>query len=1378
MFRCLEKHRARDCGNKFSCRKCDRYHLTMLHDLPRPEASAGSGPRLAPRPEAARKSSSRSDSGVATEGASSAGERTSCTRLGPEVDSDEEETLGLPFTRTYLINVRHKDSDKIVRCLCIAEYQALRSYTHTRLPELLGIKGKDMYYKLDTLAGVSDYIHGQLIQGLEIQAVGGGPWHKLRPLKTNPYIADTRCERATRDVVANVPHLKHYASWFEGEDADAETLFVIGTTHASLLRSRTYDTDAPFVCDSPLGMALVGYLPRSSVPEHCVAYQGQEVKDRVNRTALSQHFNFIDSPEFLPRHERWDMTSSVFESLPDDEELTWSREDEEFVQIMKQGSKIREDGGLELPLPVRDSATKLPNNEAAAFHRTNNCVKRILRDPRKLSLCLDAMQAYIDRGHVELLTKEMKSKTDVLKWVLPVLAVQHPLKDSIRLVFDGKFAYKGVSLNDVLFTGPDFNNTLRGVLLRYRLHPVAFMLDIAHMFNCFGVTEEHREFLSFFWFKDNNPSNPLVLYRFTVHPFGACSSPSMAVGGLKMIAEMGREAGILSDKEYQFIVDSFYVDDGMDSVHSDGEAVKLISSVAELLAKHGLDIHKVRSNSRQVEDMFRKGSQDGEGSKVMQSFPRALGVQWDTERDVLMTVVKVPDCPFTRRGLLATTNALFDPLGMAIPALIEGRVWQRRILSEFPAGNKAEWDLPLPDSYLEGWGRWQGELNGEIVVEMPRCLLPAGVVERELHVFCDASLEAVACVIYMRSITADGVVHVGFVSACCKLAPRSASTVPRLELAAAVLAALHTLSTLKELKGKIDRIFMYSDSKVVLGYLSNQVRKFVKYVTRRVEMIIQNFPATLWRYVPTDINPADLGTRFMTPSQLKESSWIAGPDFLRERQLPNEFEYEACQDLPEALPERACTTKQVSEVVDQSVWSSLGERLSSWKRIVNVLVVMFKGARAWLGRARARLTGEHKPVVSVSFKEAENKLLMLTQPDSFPELFSREGVVDQTKLLSLSDKHPLYGLTPKVDAVGSLRLGGRLRQAVSDFEVKYPLILDSKHILVQRYCRYIHELTPHQGRIITNTHIRQQGVFVLGLKRWVGRLIRDCVTCRRLRKAESEQLMADLPTERVNSGCAFDHVGIDVFGPFMVHQGKHTRRALGTQKVFVLILNCLASRAIHVEPLEGMDTSSFINALRRFFAIRGISKSIRSDHGSNFLGALGQAEDFARVQAEVEARGIEWAMNPVGASHFGGPYERKIGAVRRVLEATMRGSKVSLSRDEFNTLLQEAVAVVNSTPLYAGSMGADEPLALSPSMLLTLKTPSGSDEDFSLRSDTFATGLKRWRRVQALADQFWKGWREHYLQELQVRRKWCKEKRDVSVGDVVLMKDKQAKRTD
>ena len=184
-----------------------------------------------------------------------------------------------------------------------------------------------------------------------------------------------------------------------------------------------------------------------------------------------------------------------------------------------------------------------------------------------------------------------------------------------------------------------------------------------------------------------------------------------------------------------------------------------------------------------------------------------------------------------------------------------------------------------------------------------------------------------------------------------------------------------------------------------------------------------------------------------------------------------------------------------------------------------------------------------------------------------------------------------------------------------------------------------------------------------------------------------------------------------------------------------------------------------------------------SDHGSNFIGALGQNEEFNLVREEASSRGISWHLNPVGASHCGGVFERKIGSVRRVLEAQLLPLSTPVSRDELCTLLQEAAAVVNSTPLYPIPDGPDEPLALSPSHLLTLKSPTPVPSE-SCPTDLLAYGKRRWRKVQFLANEFWRLWRKQYIQGLAQRSKWTKVRRNVAVGDVVILRDKNTPRCD
>jgi len=52
----------------------------------------------------------------------------------------------------------------------------------------------------------------------------------------------------------------------------------------------------------------------------------------------------------------------------------------------------------------------------------------------------------------------------------------------------------------------------------------------------------------------------------------------------------------------------------------------------------------------------------------------------------------------------------------------------------------------------------------------------------------------------------------------------------------------------------------------------------------------------------------------------------------------------------------------------------------------------------------------------------------------------------------------------------------------------------------------------------------------------------------------------------------------------------------------------------------------------------------------------------------------------------------------------------------------------------------------------------------------------RWRQVQYLANQFWTRWKKEYLQILQQRQKWTVSKRNMKVGDIVLIKDEDTPR--
>jgi hypothetical protein len=133
--------------------------------------------------------------------------------------------------------------------------------------------------------------------------------------------------------------------------------------------------------------------------------------------------------------------------------------------------------------------------------------------------------------------------------------------------------------------------------------------------------------------------------------------------------------------------------------------------------------------------------------------------------------------------------------------------------------------------------------------------------------------------------------RVSVVFAQAKLPPKQATTIPRLELCAAVLASKAVKWITRELKLRIDKVIFYTDSKVVLGCIHNKSRRFYVYVANIIQIIRSITYPSQWRYVETKENPADIATfKRKICQNLMESVWFEGPEFLRNVYPPAQTE--------------------------------------------------------------------------------------------------------------------------------------------------------------------------------------------------------------------------------------------------------------------------------------------------------------------------------------------------------------------------------------------------------------------------------------------------------------------------------------------------------
>ncbi len=236
----------------------------------------------------------------------------------------------------------------------------------------------------------------------------------------------------------------------------------------------------------------------------------------------------------------------------------------------------------------------------------------------------------------------------------------------------------------------------------------------------------------------------------------------------------------------------------------------------------------------------------------------------------------------TQRNILGLVSSLFDPLGIVAPFTVRSRL----ILKNIWQTKGQQWDDPVNEEEKEAFLEWFRELRKVSDIVVPRCYFERKDTpsELQLHIFADASLNAMCASAYIRAKFLDNSSEVVFVVGKARVAPMKQLTVPKLELQSAIIACRLLDLIKKEHDWNFDRIFLWSDSTTVLQWIRSSHKKHPVFVANRLGEILESTSVDQWRYVPTDQNPADCGTRGLTVEELEKSRWIAGPKFLQENE--------------------------------------------------------------------------------------------------------------------------------------------------------------------------------------------------------------------------------------------------------------------------------------------------------------------------------------------------------------------------------------------------------------------------------------------------------------------------------------------------------------
>lgn len=1238
------------------------------------------------------------------------------------------------------ITVRGSGQARSVQTHALLDSGSDSTFCTDNLVAKLGLTGKPSVTELTTLEKESNKVKTSIVS-FEISGMANTGIIKAPKVMTMPTL-HLHPNDVTREDMSKWQHLQDLN--IPAVDSTCVEM-IIGQDVPEALKPievKTGPRGAPYAVKTALGWTVNG-------PFH---------KDHLKDEASSCHMVQNDA-KLQQQVERFWQLDNVSQDNGD----CLSINDGKVIKLWDEKAELK-DGHYVLPIPFKHNKPCLPDDYNMANQRLGSLKKRLQRDSDLKERYTKEMDTLITKGFAERVPNEEILRNDGGVWYLPHHPVLNPKKpEKTRVVFDCAAQHNGTSLNDNVYQGPDLTNKLVGVLLRFRYDRIAFMADVEAMYNQVHVEKEDRDVLRYLWYQDGDFNQEPTAFRMKTHLFGGVWSPSAASYALKKTAsDFGKDYPTMVTET---VNKCFYVDDCMSSIPTEDEGIELSKDLRDLLAKGGFRLTKWISNSRKLLKSI-PGSELVKGVKNLDldndglPMERALGLIWDVNRDTFRPSISIQQRPLTRRGVLSVLSSVYDPLGLVSPYVLKAKMIFQNLCKA-----KLGWDDPMSDTQIEQWNRWCQDLGKLEDFEVPRCLKSTDlgpILHCQLHHFSDASMDGLGATSYIRFEDSNGKVHVRLVMSKAKLCPIKTQTIPRLELTAAVEAVKLDKLLRREMDIPLSDSMFWTDSTIVLHYIANESTRFQTFVANRIAKIHEHTKPSQWRHVPTEQNPADDVSRGLTAEGLIDSDrWKNGPDFLRqnEKYWPSQVTDTEVNDTQLELRPKCNVYVQNTDQVKDSV-SRLFTHYSSFYKLKRAVAWVLRLKSVLKYKAQVRLgkgtTQTEKGSLKVKeIQEAECEILRFVQKQTLKQ-----------------EKTKLQKLNPFRNSKGLLCVGGRLNNSDLTDTAKHPVILPKKHHVVNLIIGQYHAKTGHSGTERVLTEIRQKYWILKGRSAvWTYKV--KCVECRKRYAQPETPKMADLPADRVSGPrAAFSHVGLDFFGPYAVKRGR------GTAKRYGCIFTCLTTRAIHIEIAESLSTDSFINALQRFICRRGCPLRIRSDNGTNFVGANKELKQAIkewnkqRIENYMLQKEITWIFNPPTASHMGGVWERQIRSVRKVLNGIMQ--QQTLTDESLVTLMCQVEAIINGRPLTRLSEDPEDLEPLTPNHLLLLRSgptlPPGKFDE----ADVYR---KHWKQVQYLADQFWQRWTKEYLSTLQVRQKWWNESsKSLKPDDIVLIVDDRSPR--
>lgn len=1022
----------------------------------------------------------------------------------------------------------------------------------------------------------------------------------------------------------------------------------------------------------------------------------------------------------------------------------------------------------------------LPNNKQAALGALKATEKRLQANPDYGKMYCKQINDMIDRGAARKLSeKEMNNYGGPVFYISHHEVLKPESKSTpCRIVFNSSANYRGHILNDYYAKGPDMLNNLVGVLLRFREKSVAMIGDIGKMYHSIDIPLLDQMTHRFLWRELNVEKQPDT-YVMTSVNMGDRPSGTMAMVALRKTAEMSKTK---FPRSSETILTNSYMDDIPESTDTIQDAMRITKEIDEILEVGGFKI-KGWIISGKEQNTLSKNLADQQVVQLLTcsdgdipNLERVLGMGWVPNEDVLRYKVKlnfsakkrkihtepnlsanqVPSgvpTPLTKRQILSQVNGVYDPLGLISPFTVRAKIMLRKLWGQ---DKKLGWDDPIPENLRQDWINFFQEFFQLEKIVFSRCMKPNNAVgDPVLVIFSDGSGEAYGAVAYVRWLLDNGEYEARLVASKNRIAPVKIVDIVRLELAGAVISKRLRVFIQKEVRFKFAGVYHIVDSEIVKAMIGKESYGFNTFAANRIGEIQQQTDPLEWYWISGNLNVADWLTRGKSPIDLDQDSlWQKGPEFLR---LPVDDWPVSRQVNVVDLPER----NKVVLSADVKPLETLASRIDI-DRFSKIGLLKNTTARVLKLYKRYKRVDKPQNNVSVELSAAD-----IQTAEEF-------WILDAQRLIEKDVKAGKFvRLCPRYRD-GLIVVGGRAeRWMQATWNRQEFIFLPYEHRFSTLVAEEEHAKGGHLGVASTVARIRAR-YWIVSVQKMVKSICSKCVTCRKKFNKLSGQIMGSLPIERLQPAPPFSTIGVDFFGPFTI-RGEVQKRTRG--KCYGVIFTCFVSRAVHIDISKDYSTDSFLQVMRRFSSMRGWPCKVHSDNGTQLVAASKELKgviegiDKLQLQRFSVKHGTDWQFTPADAPWMNGVTESLVKSVKKALNAVVGDQIMDFS--ELQTVMFEVSQIVNQRPIGRHPTNPEDGSYLCPNDLLLGRASSEVPQGpFRER----VSSKYRLDYIQQIVQNFWKKWTRDYFPGLLVRQKWHVEKRNMKVGDVVVIQDTNAVR--